>query len=59
VDMEDLAGPYQVLWSGTALELHKGLLSQREPVLVHGRVRADRQGRVLVMGRDMTLVGMA
>jgi DNA polymerase III alpha subunit len=52
VDMEDEAGIYQVLWSGPALRQYRALLSTREPVLIRGRVRTDRQGCVIVVGRE-------
>lgn len=51
-DMEDEAGMYQALWSGAALQKHRALLSRREPVLLRGRVRQDRQGLVIVSGVD-------
>jgi DNA polymerase III alpha subunit len=53
VDMEDERGIYQVLWSGAALDEHRRLLSQREPVLIRGQVRTDRQGYILVMGQSV------
>lgn len=53
VDMEDEFGLYQVLWSGAALDRYRSLLSQREPVLVRGRVRSDRQGQVVVAGYEI------
>jgi DNA polymerase III alpha subunit len=49
-DMQDETGMYQVLWSGAALEKHRALISRREPILLRGRVRTDRQGLVLVSG---------
>jgi hypothetical protein len=42
-----------VLWSGAALDEHRRLLSQREPVLIRGQVRTDRQGYILVMGQSV------
>jgi DNA polymerase III alpha subunit len=56
VDMEDEAGIYQVLWSGAALDKYRSLLSQREPVLLRGRVRADRQGQVVVAGHAIRVL---
>jgi error-prone DNA polymerase len=56
VDMEDEAGTYQVLWSGAALKRYTEILSQREPVLVRGRARADRQGQIVVVGHEIMLV---
>ncbi len=56
VDMEDEAGIYQVLWSGAALDRYRSLLSQRQPVLLRGRVRADRQGQVVVAGYDIRML---
>ena len=53
VDMEDQRGWYQVLWSGAALQQARPLLTSREPVLVRGRVRADRHGRLLVVGASL------
>jgi DNA polymerase III alpha subunit len=50
VDMEDLAGSYQVLWSSAALRDDGALLNQWEPVLIHGRVRRDRRGQIVVVG---------
>jgi DNA polymerase III alpha subunit len=54
VDMEDESGVYQVLWSGAALRQYRALLSRREPVLIRGRVRSDRQGQVMIVGREAT-----
>jgi DNA polymerase III alpha subunit len=56
VDMEDEAGIYQVLWSGAALDRYRSLLSQRQPVLIRGRVRADRQGQIVVIGYDIRVL---
>jgi DNA polymerase-3 subunit alpha len=53
VDMEDEAGIYQVLWSGAALDRHHTALSRREPVLIRGRVRTDRQGQTVVAGQEI------
>lgn len=55
-DMEDEAGMYQVLWSGAALQKHRALLARREPILLHGRVRKDRQGLVIVSGVDVEML---
>jgi DNA polymerase III alpha subunit len=57
VDMEDEAGIYQVLWNGAALDRYRSMLSQREPVLIHGRVRADRLGQTVIAGREVTRIG--
>jgi DNA polymerase III alpha subunit len=54
VDMEDRDGMYQVLWSGAVLNKYRSLLSQRDPVLVRGRVRADRQGQAILTGIEIT-----
>jgi DNA polymerase III subunit alpha len=54
VDMEDEAGIYQVLWSGAALDHYRSALSQREPVLIRGRVRTDRQGQTVMAGHEIT-----
>jgi len=51
VDMDDEAGMYQVLWSGSALKEYRSKLAQREPVVICGRVRSDRQGRTIVVGK--------
>jgi DNA polymerase III alpha subunit len=56
VDMEDEAGVYQVLWSGKTLRDYRPVLSGRQPMLIHGRVRTDRQGQTLVVGHDVTLI---
>jgi DNA polymerase III alpha subunit len=58
VDMEDEHGLYQVLWSGAALDraTRDGLLARREPVLVRGRVRTDRQGQVVVAGHEIKAI---
>ena len=56
VDMEDEHGMYQVLWSGAVLDRYRSLLSQREPVLIRGRVRSDRQGQVVVTGHEIRLL---
>lgn len=53
VDMEDEHGMYQVLWSGAVLERHRPLLSQREPVLIRGHVRTDRQGQAILVGHEI------
>ena len=55
VDMEDERGMFQVLWSGKALNQFRSLISQREPMLIHGWVRTDRQGQVIVSGASMEL----
>jgi DNA polymerase III alpha subunit len=56
VDMEDQAGLYQVLWSGSALRAAKTLINQRRPVLIRGRVRRDRSGLILVVGSEIELL---
>lgn len=53
VDMEDEHGVCQVLWSGAALERYRAALSLREPMLIHGRVRTDRQGETVVAGHEI------
>ena len=53
VDMEDERGVYQVLWSGAALDKYRPVLSQREPALIRGRVRTDRQGQIVVAGHEI------
>ncbi len=50
VDMEDQHGLYQVLWGGAALRSYRALLNRREPVIVRGRVKHDRQGQPIVIG---------
>ena len=52
-DMEDEYGMYQVLWSGAALSRYRPILTQREPVLIRGRVRQDRQGLVILAGDEI------
>jgi DNA polymerase III alpha subunit len=56
VDMEDRAGIYQVLWRGEALRRYREALPSREPVVIRGRVGADRQGLTLVLGREIQRV---
>ena len=56
VDMEDERGMYQTLWSGAALNKYRPALSQRDPVLIRGRVRTDRQGQVIVTGIEIKRV---
>jgi error-prone DNA polymerase len=56
VDVEDKAGIYQVLWRGEALRRHREALSSRDPVVIRGRVGADRQGLTLVLGREIQRV---
>ena len=56
IDMDDQDGRYQVLWSGEALREYRALLSRREPVIVQGRVRRDRQGQVLIVGEKIKLL---
>jgi DNA polymerase III subunit alpha len=53
VDMEDEHGVYQVLWSGPVLERYRSTLSQRGPVVIRGRVRTDRQGKMVVSGHEI------
>lgn len=55
-DMEDETGIYQVLWSGAALQKHRALLARREPILLQGRVRKDRQGLVIVSGVEAEML---
>ena len=52
-DMEDEHGMYQVLWSAAMLDRYRSELAQREPVLIHGRVRTDRQGQIIVAGHEI------
>jgi hypothetical protein len=52
--MDDQDGRYQVLWSGEALREYRALINRREPVVVQGRVRRDRQGHVLIVGERIT-----
>jgi DNA polymerase III alpha subunit len=56
VDMEDEHGMYQVLWSGEALDRYRSTLAERDLVLVHGRVRTDRQGQLVVAGYDVQVL---
>ncbi len=53
VDLEDQAGLYQVLWSGEPLQQSRALINQRDPMLIRGRVRRDRHGRLLVVGSEI------
>ena len=60
-DMEDEYSMYQVLWSGAALDRasRRSELAQREPVLTpqaDGRVRADRQGQIVVAGQEIIML---
>ena len=55
-DMEDEVGMYQVLWSGAALQKYRSLIARREPMLLRGRVRTDRQGLVIVSGMAGELI---
>ncbi len=57
VDMEDQAGLYQVLWSGSALQQGRGVINRRQPVLIRGRVRRDRRGLILIIGSEIELLG--
>ncbi len=57
VDMEDDTGMYQVLWSGAALNKYRPILSRREPLLIRGRVRRDRQELIIVVGYEAQLLG--
>ena len=56
VDMEDLSGGYQVLWSGAALRDQRNRLNQPEPVLIRGRVRRDRRGQPIVVGVEISVL---
>jgi DNA polymerase III alpha subunit len=56
VDMEDEHGVYQVLWSGAARDRYRSELAQREPVLIRGRVRTDRQGQLVVQGHEIMML---
>jgi error-prone DNA polymerase len=53
VDMEDEHGMYQVLWSSAVLNKYRPVLSQRDPVVIRGRVRTDRQGQVILTGQEI------
>lgn len=53
VDMDDEQGMWQVLWTGPALNRYREQISQREPVLVRGRVRKDRQGLAILTGVEL------
>jgi len=44
---------YQVLWNGAMLDRYRSELAQREPVLIRGRVRTDRQGQIIVAGHEI------
>ena len=57
IDMDDQDGRYQVLWSGEALREYRAVLNRREPVIVQGRVRRDRQGHVLIVGEKIKPIG--
>jgi DNA polymerase III alpha subunit len=57
VDVEDEAGIYQVLWRGAALRRNRAALSLRGPVLIRGRVGADRQGLTLILGQEIKPLG--
>jgi DNA polymerase-3 subunit alpha len=52
IDLEDEAGIYQVLWSEAVYRQYRSLLSRREPLLIRGKVRIDRQGQIVVMGNE-------
>jgi DNA polymerase III alpha subunit len=56
VDMEDEHGMYQVLWNSAMLDRYRSELAQREPVLIRGRVRTDRQGQIIVAGHEIMLL---
>jgi hypothetical protein len=51
--MESSKAMYQALWSSAALERYRPLLSQREPVVMRGRVRTDRQGQAILAGHEI------
>lgn len=53
VDMADEHGMYQALWSRATLNKHRSILSQRNPVVIRGRVRTDRQGEAIVVGGEI------
>jgi len=55
-DMEDEHGMYQVLWSSAMLDRYRSELAQREPVLIRGRVRTDRQGQPVVQGHEIMML---
>ncbi len=56
VDMEDEHGMYQVLWSGAVLKQYRPMISRREPMLIHGRVRTDRQGQPVLTGQEVRML---
>ncbi len=56
IDLEDEVGTFQVLWSGEALRQHRSLIQKREPLLIRGKVRIDRQGQLVVVGSEAKLI---
>ncbi len=56
LDMEDERGRFQVLWSGEPLVRYRRLLSAREPVLIHGHIRRDRHGQIVLMGQRISIL---
>ncbi len=52
IDLEDEVGTFQVLWNDATYREYRGLLQKREPILIRGKVRIDRQGQIVVMGSE-------
>jgi DNA-directed DNA polymerase III PolC len=52
IDLEDEVGTFQVLWTEVNYRQYRGLLKKREPILIRGKVRIDRQGQSVVMGSE-------
>ncbi|HZY44207.1 MAG TPA: DNA polymerase III subunit alpha [Anaerolineae bacterium] len=52
IDLEDEVGTFQVLWNEATYRQYRGLLKKREPLLIRGKVRIDRQGQIVVMGSE-------
>ncbi len=56
IDLEDEVGTFQVLWSAATVRQYRGLLQRRDPILIRGKVRIDRQGQIVVMGNEARTV---
>jgi DNA-directed DNA polymerase III PolC len=52
IDLEDEVGTFQVLWNDATYRQYRNLLKKREPILIRGKVRIDRQGQIVVMGSE-------
>jgi DNA-directed DNA polymerase III PolC len=52
IDLEDEVGTFQVLWSDATFRQYRGWLQKRDPILIRGKVRIDRQGQIVVMGSE-------